>query len=191
MARKNNLSIIKKVKSSESAISMVLGILVVVAVGVLLFRYFRNMPPRTKSILESEKAAESQEAAQKEGKTPLPTKYTVQKGDNLWKISTKFYGDGFNWVDISKENQMKNPNVLEAGKELIIPDVPVRKPVTTVKEDAQTINGSSYTVVKGDTLWKISVRAYQDGYKWPQIAKTNRLVNPSLIHPGNVLTIPR
>lgn len=195
MARKKNISIIKKIRSSESVISMVLGILVVVVVGTLLFKYFRSVT--TKLTREGKQVApESQlnleEKAGKEGeKTPLPAKYTVQKGDNLWKISTKFYGDGFNWVDISKENQMKNPNQLEEGKKLVIPNVPVRKPVTTIKEDAQTISVSSYTVVKGDTLWKISVRAYQDGYKWPEIAKANNLSNPSLIHPGNVLTIPR
>jgi len=192
MARKKTINIIKKVRSAESVISMILGILVVVVVGVLLFRYFRGVITKTKITQESEKAAESEKLAQQsEEKVPLPTKYTVQKGDNLWKISTKFYGDGFNWVDISKENQIKNPDLLEAGNELVIPDVPVRKPIATVKEGEQTISGDSYTVVKGDTLWKISVRAYQDGYKWPEIAKANNLSNPSLIHPGNMLTIPR
>jgi nucleoid-associated protein YgaU len=45
--------------------------------------------------------------------------------------------------------------------------------------------------VKGDSLWKIAVRAYGDGYKWVSIAKANKLVNPNLIHSGNVLTLPR
>ncbi|HUV71729.1 MAG TPA: LysM peptidoglycan-binding domain-containing protein [Clostridia bacterium] len=46
-------------------------------------------------------------------------------------------------------------------------------------------------MVKGDTLWDISVRAYQDGYRWVEIAEANNLSNPNIIHPGNALTIPR
>ena len=48
----------------------------------------------------------------------------------------------------------------------------------------------SYTVVSGDTLWGVATDQYGDGYKWVEIAKTNALVNPDLIHPGNVLTLP-
>jgi nucleoid-associated protein YgaU len=40
-------------------------------------------------------------------------------------------------------------------------------------------------------LWTIAVRAYGDGYKWTEIAKANKLVNPNLIHPGNVFVLPR
>jgi nucleoid-associated protein YgaU len=53
------------------------------------------------------------------------------------------------------------------------------------------IIGSSYTVVKNDSLWKISVRAYGDGFKWTEIAQNNNIANPGLIHPGNTLTLPR
>jgi len=200
MARKKTVNIIDKVKSSESAISMVLGILVVVVVGVLLFRYFRDVTNRTKVTRESEKAAEEQKAAEQNGtKVPLPAKYTVQEGDTLWKISTQFYGYGYNWLDISKENKLSNPNQLAAGTELTIPNVPVKKPVgavaqeetNTLSQGVASITGGTYEVVKGDSLWKISVRAYQDGYKWTEIAKANNLDNPSVIHPGNMLTIPR
>jgi len=200
MARKKTINIIKKVRSAESVISMILGILVVVVVGVLLFRYFRGVITKTKITQESEKAAEAQKIAEQNGgNVPLPTKYTVQEGDNLWEISTKFYGYGFNWGDISRENKLSNPNQIEKGTELTIPDVPVKKPigesvqeeVKAVTEGVPSITGGSYKVEKGDSLWEISVRAYQDGYKWTEIAKANNLDNPNIIHPGNVLTIPR
>lgn len=200
MARKKSVNIIDKVKSSESTISMVLGVLVVIVVGVLLFRYFRNATNRTKVTSESENAAEEQKAADQNGaKAPLLAKYTVQEGDSLWKISTQFYGYGYNWTDISKENKLSDPNQLETGTELTIPDVPVKKPVgevaqeqtNTVSEGVASITGGTYQVEKGDSLWEISVRAYQDGYKWTEIAKANNLDNPNVIHPGNMLTIPR
>lgn len=47
-----------------------------------------------------------------------------------------------------------------------------------------------YTVEKGDTLWDIAGKLYGDNFKWTEIAKANNLVNPDLIHPGNVFIIP-
>ncbi|MCI8282407.1 MAG: LysM peptidoglycan-binding domain-containing protein [Lachnospiraceae bacterium] len=51
----------------------------------------------------------------------------------------------------------------------------------------------TYTVVKGDCLWKIAKMYYGDGSKYPVIYNANRDViggNPNLIYPGQVLTIP-
>ena len=48
-----------------------------------------------------------------------------------------------------------------------------------------------YTVVKGDHLWKIATRFYDDGYKWAVIASENTLQNPDLILPGQKLTLPK
>ncbi len=61
-------------------------------------------------------------------------------------------------------------------------------------EDAnvmQKITANTYTVVAGDNLWTIAVRAYGDGYKWVDIAKNNNLDNPNLIFSGNVLKLSR
>ena len=197
MAQKKNTKIISQIRSSESTISLALGILVVLVAGFFLFKYFKNLATKPNESQVNEGAAETQEQKQageagEEQKT-LPTKYIVQKGDNLWKISLKFYGSGYNWVDISRQNNLKNPGLIEEGEELQIPNMPAKKPVLakTNQEVNQPITGNSYTVVKGDNLWNISVRAYQDGYKWTEIAKANRLVNPGLIHSGNQLIIPR
>lgn len=51
----------------------------------------------------------------------------------------------------------------------------------------------SYTVVKGDCLWKIAKYFYGDGAKYPLIYNANQGViggNPNRIFPGQVLTIP-
>ena len=50
----------------------------------------------------------------------------------------------------------------------------------------------TYTVVSGDSLSKIAKREYGDAQKWPVIYEANRdkISNPDLIHPGQVLTIP-
>ena len=50
----------------------------------------------------------------------------------------------------------------------------------------------TYTVVAGDTLSKIAKREYGDASKWHAIYEANRdkIKNPDLIHPGQVLTLP-
>jgi len=49
--------------------------------------------------------------------------YTVQKGDTLYKIAKKFYGDGSKWKKIweANRNRVPNPNRLKEGTRLTIP----------------------------------------------------------------------
>jgi putative chitinase len=177
--------LLKRLKLSEQTVSMVLGALVIVVVGVLIFNYFRGVGKKQ----VSEKPVQPGEV--KLVPEGLPTTYKVEKGDHLWQISQKFFGSGYNWVDIARENHLKNPNKLLVGQELAIPKAEVRKPVVAQAKFGEPISGSSYTVSRGDHLWGIAVRAYGDGYKWVEIARANNLVNPNIIHPGNILTLPR
>jgi len=50
----------------------------------------------------------------------------------------------------------------------------------------------SYTVQSGDSLSKIAKHAYGDASKWHAIFDANRdkIKNPDLIQPGQVLTLP-
>lgn len=50
----------------------------------------------------------------------------------------------------------------------------------------------SYTVVKGDCLWKISLEKYGTRYLWPVIweANKNEIPDSYFIYPGQVLKIP-
>lgn len=53
-----------------------------------------------------------------------PRTYTVQKGDSLWKISEKFYGDGNQWTRIHEANRdrIDDPDRIQPGWELTIPE---------------------------------------------------------------------
>lgn len=72
---------------------------------------------------------------------------------------------------------------------------PAAKPSPTPAPSSSTKTSSAtktttYTVVQGDSLASIAVKYYQDASKWNLIADANKLANPSVIHAGNVLTIP-
>lgn len=49
------------------------------------------------------------------------TSYTVQKGDHLWGIAVREYGDGYKWVEVARVNKLKNPNLLFIGTVLTLP----------------------------------------------------------------------
>ncbi|MGA2910731.1 MAG: LysM peptidoglycan-binding domain-containing protein [Candidatus Microgenomates bacterium] len=170
---------LKQLKLNEESISMVLGAIVIVIVGILIVNYFKD---KGTGVIP----ATSSQTSTRE--------HVVVKGDTLWSIAEDSFGSGYNWVDIKSANNLKTETI-EVGQKLIIPDVAPKQPTSTKTVSTiisvQPITSSSYTVVKGDNLWKIAVRAYGDGYKWVEIAKTNNLKNPNLIFSGNVLVLPR
>jgi len=45
----------------------------------------------------------------------------VVKGDNLWQIALRAYGDGYQWVKIARENKLANPDLIHSGNILKIP----------------------------------------------------------------------
>ena len=177
-----------KIRWGESYTSLLLGIIVVVVAFVLVFSIIRNHSYNTKAT--SSTSTENEEVLKE-----LPKSYEVKPGDDLWAISEKIYGSGYNWVDLMAANKLDNPSVIYSGSKLVIPNVkpkavePAQPNQTLVNN--QSITGKTYTIQRGDCLWEISIRAYGDGYRWPEIAKVNNLTNPDLIFSGNVLQLPR
>jgi nucleoid-associated protein YgaU len=174
-------NLLKQVKLNEENISMILGVIVLVIVGILVVSYFREKGEGVIPVNSTQTSAVNE--------------HTVLKGETLWSIAEGSYGSGYNWVDIKKANNLTTDNI-EIGQKLIIPnDVAPKAPTASVKAQvalqASSITGGTYTVVKGDCLWDIAVRAYGDGYMWTDIAEANNLANPDIIHAGNVLVLPR
>lgn len=50
---------------------------------------------------------------------------------------------------------------------------------------------AEHTIAKGEHLWGLAKRYYDDGYKWVEIARENKLVNPNVIHSGSKLIVPK
>lgn len=84
--------------------------------------------------------------------------------------------------------------------------VPYGTKAFTISNDTKTISeetqrtpssdapqsGGTYTVQKGDTLWAIAKAKYGNGADYSKIfsANNDKISNPNLIYPGQVLAIP-
>lgn len=68
----------------------------------------------------------------------------------------------------------------------------VKAQLAAYQQQPATSGGTTYTVVKGDSLWKIAKKHYGDPLKWPVIYNANKdkIRNPNRIYPGQVLVIP-
>jgi nucleoid-associated protein YgaU len=125
--------------------------------------------------------------------------YKIQDGDTLGAISKKFYGTDDKWQKIIDANKAKNldPKRLVIGTEIIIPDVketPALVPgLTPEPSGPRTASvGKTHTVAKGDTLYSIAKKYYNDGTKADKIFQANKgkLSSPDRLQVGMVLTIP-
>lgn len=47
--------------------------------------------------------------------------YRVNKGDSLWMIAKRLYGDGTAWTLLAKANDLRDPSKLSIGQELSLP----------------------------------------------------------------------
>ncbi len=200
---------LKSLKMNESTISTVLGGLIVIMIGVLVFNYFSSINQEgqiTESSAKVEVTPGEPVLVDENGeKVPqgLPTTYKVKKGDTLWSVAEQFYNSGYNWVDIASENKLANADLIEVDQELTLPKVAVKQVTVASKLDSSaggasidniTINSNTYKTQKGDYLWRIAVRAYGDGYQWVKIYEANKDkigVNPNILEKDVVLDIPR
>lgn len=88
-------------------------------------------------------------------------------------------GDGDVWLSLQ----------LREYKFQSIPQQQTESGSTTGEREDERTTPTTYTVVKGDTLWDIAARFYGSGTKWGVIAEKNGITNPRLLQIGTVLTL--
>lgn len=196
--------ITKDLHLTESGVSFILGVVIVVFSALLAYMFFAKVYEQTTPRLTI--PAESKqlrlitdpegEISGGVGAVALPTTHIVEPGENLWKIAEFYYRSGYNTEDIMKANGILNPNDISVGQKLVIPKTEVKTPASsdTVLSpevvDSQ-IQEETYTVLPGDNLWMIALRSYGDGYRWVDIVRANKLTRPDGIETGMRLIIPR
>ena len=118
--------------------------------------------------------------------------YTVQKGDTLYSIATRF---GMQVADLKKMNN-KSSNLIKIGEQLnltkphtmpksLIVDYDI-SPYLEQQEDVVSTIAVNYQVKPGDSIWSIS-QLYDVPHK--DVAKWNKLTATSIIKPGTILTL--
>lgn len=80
--------------------------------------------------------------------------YTVKKGDSLWAIALRLYGDGFRWVDIAKANNLTHPYLIRVGAILKVPKLAGPKQKAGVITPTQTTSPSQ---VLNLSNWKLTL----------------------------------
>lgn len=70
-------------------------------------------------------------------------------------------------------------------------ETPSEMPASPSDVPAASSEGAPYTIIKGDTLWDLSGKFYQDPWLWKRIWQANPyVVNPDLIYYDKTLVIP-
>jgi len=146
--------------------------------------------------------------------------HTVQAGETLDRISLKYYGTRHKWSEILEANKtvLSDPRKLHAGMKLTIPalknvgvaEATAAHPALSAATEAPTGGAAakadasaptsktptganhSYTVQKGDTLFRIAQKVYSDGSKWKDIQAANpdKARDQRSLRAGVVLVIP-
>jgi nucleoid-associated protein YgaU len=111
----------------------------------------------------------------------LPRVIQVNSGDSLWKLASRYLGDGKQWREIASANpQIANPDRIRAGEQIVLPAATVSVAATQIRVQA------------GDSLWKLARAQWGSGQAWSCIVESNPQIEPasSRIYPGQVLTLP-
>lgn len=82
-----------------------------------------------------------------------------------------------------------DPQPLPAPDRLAANDL-AAQPAPYVSAGFATAGGRSYTVQRGDTLWSIAARNYNDGHKWRDIQAANPGLQPNKLRVGQQILLP-
>ncbi|GGL40775.1 alpha/beta hydrolase-fold protein [Nocardia jinanensis] len=98
--------------------------------------------------------------------------HIVVAGETLPDLSLRFYGDAELHRLIATASGIADPDGIDVGQQLIIPDF------------------ERYNILAGDTLSALASRAYGDTSLSPLIAAASRIADPDDINTGQELIIP-
>ena len=112
-------------------------------------------------------------------------RHQVKKGDSLGVLARRY---DIRVEDIMAMNRITNPRLLRVGADLILP---LRKgtsplPLKELGDDKPLFRQKTYTVRKGDSLWKIGQKF---GVTEKELRSWNRISAGKNIYPGQVLTV--
>lgn len=148
------------------------------------------LPEVPEPVVDAETPVANRAVDRAQAVQPETERYTVKRGDSLWKIAEARLGDGTRYVELVALNEA----VLDGRPDFLLPGTVLKVPIADDSSDG------SYVVQPGDTLSEISEEQLGDADAYPSIFEASRdtvqangaqLSDPDLILPGWKLTIPR
>ncbi len=134
-------------------------------------------------LLVRQNTQNTQPAAPVQTPTNNQSTYTVQSGDTLGGIASRF---NTTYQTLAQINHIQNPNLIHVGQVLQLhAQTPAQRP-SQPTQNVSTNNAQTYTVQAGDTLGGIASR-FNTTYQ--NLAQINHIQNPNLIHVGQVLQL--
>ncbi|MCR6033638.1 LysM peptidoglycan-binding domain-containing protein [Nocardioides sp. zg-579] len=147
------------------------------------------LPEVPEAVGEAETPVPNRAVDRPQAVQPATERYTVRRGDSLWKIAEDRLGDGTRYVELVALNE----TVLDGRPDFLLPGTVLKVPIADDSADG------SYVVQPGDTLSEISEDQLGDADAYPSIFRASRdtvqpngahLSDPDLILPGWKLTLP-
>ena len=126
--------------------------------------------------------------------------HLVARGDDLWSLAERYYGEGRDWRKIARANPSVltgGPDRLEVGWRLVVPNVTTAAEMSDPKgrdrRAASDAGKGTVEVRSGDSLSSIANDSYGDPSRWREIFDANRAVisDPDQIAVGARLTVPQ
>lgn len=105
----------------------------------------------------------------------ITLRHTVSPGDTLSELAQHFYGDETLFPVIAAANHVTDPDVLQVGRSLLIPELG---------------DVGHHTVVAGETLSELARRWYGEASLHPVISYPNHINDPDHLQVGRVLIRP-
>ncbi|MEM5947078.1 LysM domain-containing protein [Spirochaetia bacterium 38H-sp] len=131
----------KTEKKKNSLPAVIIGIVIGIILGAIaLFMLYPIFNHNSKEAIKTEESS-TKEPVKSIAPSPIPTPtqtpvaenkqqeestsiiYTPGWGDTLWDLAKSFYDNPWLYPDIAKENNIKNPDLIYAGKPLKIPGI--------------------------------------------------------------------
>lgn len=91
-------------------------------------KQYKSFGTKIVKVIENTAVVETQRETNNSPEPKQETTYTVKKGDTLWNIAKKTYGDGSKYTEIYKNNRdiISNPNLIYPNQKLVLPAVALK-----------------------------------------------------------------
>ena len=126
--------------------------------------------------------------------TKSPKDYTIQPGDTFSSIAVKIYGSQKHWIDIAMANPFVNPQKLQVGQSVRLPDInEIQLKAKTVIDQPSAEKARTHIVRPGESLYSIADHYYSNADLWRVIYDANRTTlgsNPDRLEAGEIIKIP-